>query len=282
MGSQVRITEHLLEEAAAGAAPGDAGWALPTADAIVPDIQVVGRSASILRLFSPAKTSVRAADLESVLGMQRSTAHRYLTSLLGAGFLERNEDGSYALGPLLVQVGTIALDSHQILDVADSFLRRLTSNVHETTVLSLWGGLGPVVAHVVEDLPSSVHIQVRVGTTLSADSAQGKVFLAFLKDRATIARAVAHLPIEVTERLEQELPRVRSSELGINTNVARGLRTIAAPVFDRRGRIHAAMGIVGTTSSISEDPQAGMTQALRQTAQDLSQQLGWQNGMAGL
>ena len=255
---------------------------LLAADGAVPDIQVVGRCAGILRLFSPARTSVRSSDLESSLGMQRTTAHRYLTSLSGAGFLERNEDGSYALGPLLARVGTIALDSRRVLDVADSFLRRLTSDVHETTVLSLWGGLGPVVAHVVEDMERPVHIQVRVGTPLPGDSAQGKVFLAFLQDRATLDRATAHLPAEMTGQLAKELERIRSSGLSVNTNVARGLRTIAAPVFDRRGRINAAMGVVGTTSSIPDDLDSGMTKALEQAARDLSRQLGWQGDAGAL
>lgn len=240
-----------------------------------PDIQVIGRCGNILRLFTPARTSLRAADLETILDMQRSTAHRYLTSLATSGFLEQTEDGSYALGPLMSQVGTIALDSQRVLDLADPFLRRLASDVHETAVLSVWGGLGPVVARVVEDMEKVVHIQVRIGTALPADSAQGKVFLAFLDDRDAVARALAHLPSSIAATIDEDVERVRTAGLSIGTTAARGVRTIAAPVLDRRNRLLAAMGVVGTISTIPDTTDSGLARALEDSARELSRQLGW-------
>lgn len=239
------------------------------------DIQVVGRCGEIFRLLSPARTSLRAGDLEAELGMQRSTAHRYLSSLAGVGFLERIDDGTYVPGPLLVQVGTIALDSRRVIDVADPYLRRLASEVHETTVLSLWGGLGPIVARVVEDMEKVIHIQVRIGTTLAADSAQGKIFLAFLDDRMTVSRALTHLPAPLARDLEDEFSQIRALALAVSTGIASGVRTIAAPVLDRRNRITATMGVVGTMNSVPEDLSSGLAQALAQAAHGLSQQLGW-------
>lgn len=239
------------------------------------DIQVVGRCGEIFRLLSPARTSLRAGDLEAELGMQRSTAHRYLSSLAGAGFLERTDDGTYGPGPLLLQVGTIALDSRRVIDVADPYLRRLASEVHETAVLSLWGGLGPIVARVVEDMEKVIHIQVRIGTTLAADSAQGKIFLAFLDDRLTVSRVLTHLPPPLVCDLEDEFNQIRARGRAVSTGVARGVRTIAVPVLDRRNRITATMGVVGTMNSIPEDLDSGMAQALAEAAHGLSQQLGW-------
>lgn len=207
--------------------------------------------------------------------MQRSTAHRYLTSLAASGLLEQVEDGSYVLGPLVTQVGTIALDSQRVLDIADPFLRQLSSDVHETTVLSLWGGLGPVVARVVEDMERVVHIQVRIGNALAADSAQGKIFLAFLDDRATVTRALAHLPTSMAASMGEDLERVRSAGLSIRTTDALGVRTIAAPVLDRRKRLHAAMAVVGTISTIPDTTDSGLAKALKESARELSRQLGW-------
>ena len=112
------------------------GFSTPT-----PPIQVIGRCEDIFRLFTPTRLTIRLSDLEQELGMQRSTAHRYLTSLGATGFLERVEEG-YAPGPLMTSVGTLALDSQRILDIADPYMRRLTSEIHETCVLSLWGGVG--------------------------------------------------------------------------------------------------------------------------------------------
>jgi len=242
---------------------------------LTPTIQVIGRCEEILRLFSPTRTTLRPSDLEVELGMQRSTAHRYLASMAASGFLDRMEDGSFGPGPLLVQVGTIALDSRRVLDLADPYLRRLSDAVKETCVLSLWGGHGPVVARVVEDLEKVVHVLVRIGATLDITSAQGRVFLAFLHDPSTVARVASRLEPERARELIDGLEQVRQDALAINATVVRGVRTIAAPILDRHGKIAAAMAVVGTMQTIPEDPQSGTVLALRETAGDLSRQLGW-------
>lgn len=242
---------------------------------LTPSIQVIGRCEEILRLFSPTRTTLRSSDLENELGMQRSTAHRYLASLASSGFLDRMEDGSFGPGPLLVQVGTIALDSRRVLDLADPYLRRLSAAVKETCVLSLWGGSGPVVARVVEDLEKVVHVLVRIGATLDITSAQGRVFLAFLHDPSTVARATARLEPTQAKALLEGLEQVRSDALAINATVVRGVRTVAAPILDRHGTIAAAMAVVGTMQTIPDDPHSGIALALRETADDLSRQLGW-------
>lgn len=242
---------------------------------LTPSIQVIGRCEEILRLFSPTRTTLRSSDLEAELGMQRSTAHRYLASMASSGFLDRTEDGSFGPGPLLVQVGTIALDSRRVLDLADPYLRRLSAAVKETCVLSLWGGGGPVVARVVEDLEKVVHVLVRIGATLDITSAQGRVFLAFLHDPNTVARVTARLERPQAQALVEGLEQVRRDALAINATVVRGVRTVAAPILDRHGTIAAAMAVVGTMQTIPEDPQSGIALALRETASDLSRQLGW-------
>jgi len=72
------------------------------------DIQVIARSAQLLRLFSTTQRSLRVSDVGPESGLQRTTVHRYLSSMANAGLLERDNDGGYRLGPLLVQLGTVA------------------------------------------------------------------------------------------------------------------------------------------------------------------------------
>jgi len=242
-----------------------------------PPIQVIGRCEEILRLFSPTRLTIRLNDLEQELGMQRSTAHRYLTSLGSTGFLERVDEG-YAPGPLMTSVGTIALDSQRVLDIADPHMRRLTSEIHETCVLSSWGGRGPVIVRVVEDMDKVVHVLVRIGATLDPNSAQSRVFLAFLHDDDLTQRVTARLPAPTRDDVIRSLPEVRDDRLCISATLVRGVRTVAAPILDRRERITAAIAVVGTMQSIPENPDSGIALAVKHAAEQLSEQLGWRRG----
>ena len=65
------------------------------ADAPKGDLQVVARVAAILRMFSPHRQTIRPADASEELGLQKSTAHRYLSSLENHGLLKRVDGTCY-------------------------------------------------------------------------------------------------------------------------------------------------------------------------------------------
>ena len=213
-------------------------------------IQVVSRVAGILRLLAQGRRELRVADVASELGLRRSTAHRYLASLAAAGLLAR-EDGAavYSAGPLMVQFSAATLGGSRVLELAGPYMKRLVDEAHETVVLSLWGGHGPVVARVEEDSTRLVHIAVRVGSALPSDSAQAQVF------RGELAR----------------------SGVAVNSRVIEGVRAVAAPVYDERGQVVATLAFVGTIATIPEAADSGHARALRETALELSARLGWRH-----
>ncbi len=238
------------------------------------DIQVIARAAHVLRLFSATQRSMRVADASTELGLQRTTTHRYLTSLSNAGFLERDRDGSYGLGPLLVQLGTVALRGLRVLEVAGPYLQQLADDADETAVLAVWGGLGSVVARVHEPVDRLVNISVRVGSALPLEAAQTQVFLAFLADASIERRLLAQLPDPRRREIRDQVQAVRRDGYMVSSQVVQGIRAIAAPVFDGHGAICATVAVIGTVSSISDQAQSGLVLALLRTAERLSRVLG--------
>lgn len=213
-------------------------------------IQVVSRVAEILRLLAQGRRELRVADVAAELGLRRSTAHRYLASLAAAGLLARDEQAAvYSAGPLMVQFSAATLGGSRVLELAGPYMKRLVDEAHETVVLSLWGGHGPVVARVEEDSTRLVHIAVRVGSALPQDSAQAQVF------RGELTRA----------------------GVAVNSRVIEGVRAVAAPVYDERSQVVATLAFVGTTATIPEAPDSGHARALRETALELSARLGWRH-----
>lgn len=239
------------------------------------DIQVIGRCGHLLRLFSTTQASLRVADVEAALGLQRTTAHRYLTSMANAGFLEREDDGSFALGPLLVQLGTVALRGQRVLELAGPYMQQLADDADATVVLSLWGGLGAVVARMCEASDRLVNISIRVGSPLPLEAAQTRVFLAFLGDPMVEQRLLAQLPDARRREITEQLEDVRREGYIVSDEVVRGIRAIAAPVIDGHGEVCATLAIICMVGGMPERPPSRLVVALMRTAERLSRQLGY-------
>lgn len=234
------------------------------------EIQVIRRCAQVLRLFTRPGASVTAAAVAAELRLQRSTVHRYLSSLERAGLVERQVDGTYTIGALIVQLGAAGLGGQPVLDVAGPYMRQLSEEARETVVMSVWQGSHPVVARVHEFSDRLVQMSVRVGSALPLDSAQAQVFLAYM-DRSTVSAVVgAGRNGEGASARE----RIRAQGFAVNTRGIEGTRTVAVPVFHQDHEVCATLAYVGTISAISAEPDSPMALALIDTATQISTQLG--------
>jgi DNA-binding IclR family transcriptional regulator len=236
-------------------------------------IQVIERLARVLELFAVSRRQMKVRDLAAALHLRRSTAHRYLASLARAGFLRSEGEGSYALGPLLIQLGAAAVGGVQIVEIAEKYLFNLAEEAQETAVLSLWSSHCPVVVRVREPQAKLVQLHIRLGAMLPLDSAQGHLYMAFLPDRQEVQRLLAQFPESQRREMERGIADARRHGVFVNSRVAEGIRAVAAPVFDHE-LIAGTIAFVGTLSSIPADLDSGLAQALKHAAAKLSQDLG--------
>jgi DNA-binding IclR family transcriptional regulator len=221
-----------------------------------PANQSVQRAARMLGVFSVDEPELTLGELTARLGMTKATAHRYTTALRGAGLL-RYSGGKYTLGPRIVELAAAALAGLGVIRIADPYLRQLMNETSQTTVLSVWDGEAPVVVRAVENAERLVRIVVAAGSRLPEDSAQGKVFRAFLAGEQ-----------------DPELEDVRRTRMAANASVVEGVTALAAPVFQGE-EIGATLAIVGTSAAIETAAESKMAQALRRCAESLSVELGF-------
>lgn len=236
-------------------------------------IQVIERLARVLEVFAGSGRQMKVRELAAALRLRRSTAHRYLASLARAGFLRSEGEGSYALGPLLIQLGAAAVSGVHIVELAEKYLSRLAEEAQETAVLSLWSGNSPVVVRVREPHGKLVQLHIRLGAMLPLDSAQGHLYLAFQPDRQRVEQLLAQFPESQRREMERGMADARRQGVFVNSRVAEGIRAVAAPVFDHE-LIAGTIAFVGTLSSVPADPDSGLAQALKNAAQQLSRDLG--------
>jgi len=233
-----------------------------------PSIQSVERAANMLGFFTVSRPRLSLSELTARLGMSKATAHRYAMALRQVNLLRYDaSSGEYALGPQVLVLAAAARAGLSIISAAEPLMRDLVRQVNETVVLSIWDGEAPVVVHVDDATDRVIRISVEVGSRLERfGSAQGRVFCAFLPEPA-----VPGLSDELTRsnKLKDELQKIRANGVGFNVSERYGVRTVATPVFSD-GQIIAVMGLVSTTVSLPGSRTSPVTKALLATAARLT------------
>lgn len=233
-------------------------------------IQSIDRAGQILSLFDQDTLNLSVAIVSERLGLNRTTAHRYLQSLQSSGFLDKTN----APGPILDQLAAFISGRRKVLTMAPPIMRELSDRTGLTVVMSLLGRTGPVVA-LVEDAPTgTILVTVRVGTVLAAKSAQSRALIAFQTDSTAVARHLAEMP-EVEARAEQAaLAKVRRERIAWADLGNLGLAAVAAPIFGSRD-VQAAMALIGTSKMLpADDRSVELVGALHEAAESLSRLVG--------
>lgn len=236
------------------------------------DIQAVDRVGMILALFGPHREAVTSSEAADLIGLNRTTTYRYLTSLVNANVLALREDRTYVPGPTLVQLGAFALGRRDILKVAPGPMETLARETDITAVLSLWGAGTPVVAHVEEPPHREIVVSVRVGMQLSLSAAQTGIFHGFMGEAPSVVRAARDLSEVEREQVQSAVQTI--IERGYAAQVsARGIAVLAVPVWDANG-LAASLALLSTRDVLDVTVDGPELKALRRTADVLSAVLG--------
>jgi len=251
------MTDHALDT-------DDLGAALPDVDRGV--IQSIERAAMVLALFDQHTRTLTPAFVSERLGLNRTTAHRYLQSLQASGFLSP----SYGPGPLVDQLSSLVSARQQILTMAPTVMRHLADRSGLTSVLSFLGRSGAVVSIVEEANAGTIVLTVRVGTVLELKAAQSRVLLAFQSDPNVVSRMHASLTGVEARQEQAELALARRNRVAWADLGRVGLASVAVPVFGSQD-VQAAMAVLGTTTMLPPgDLNSDQVDMLKQAADQLS------------
>lgn len=227
-------------------------------------IQAIGRAADVLALLDQDTPRLSAPLVAERLGLNRTTAYRYLQSLQQAGFLSVTAGP----GPLLDQLSALVSVRQRVIALAPSIMRQLSDSTGLTSVLSFPGRDGAVVTLVEEPQQTTILLTIRVGTVLEAKSAQTRVLLAFQSDPRAITRAHAMLPPDQAARERQALADVRRHRVAWADLGRAGLASVAVPVLATYD-VQAAMALIGTTAMLNPSGSPERVSALQEAASTL-------------
>jgi DNA-binding IclR family transcriptional regulator len=244
-------------------------------------VPAVDRAVRLLGLLEAGPRGMTISQLARELGINKGTMRDLLETLRAHGLLERDEERKhYRLGPRLARLGMAALGQLDLARVAHAYLIDLAHLIGGAVLLVVRDGDRATIVEKADAGQVAVEVSATVGRRIPlAAGACGKVFLSAV-DSAEVERHLANLrPTARTIRdralYARELESVR--QLGYATDdeeYLTGVRATAAPVYDARGRVVAAVLVVGLTGSLPVDDLAATGEATAATARAISTALG--------
>ena len=215
-------------------------------------VEALAKGLRLLSLFTEQRPTWRVTDLAEAAGLPMPTAYRVVQTLTAEGYLDHLPNGDYRPGVRVLTLGTAALRSLDLVELATPRLQQLAARTGETVNLAVLNG--DRVLYLVRLRNSDlVTANIQVGSTLPAvHTSIGKLLLAYLDESDLHARVTEesfpaqHGPnAKVSlDELKDELARIREQGWATqDEELAYGLRSVAGPITGPGGTVVAGVNL---------------------------------------
>jgi DNA-binding IclR family transcriptional regulator len=236
----------------------------------------------VLEVVAEASQPISLTEVADRVDADKSTAYRMLTTLIDAGYVVRDETSKrYRLSYKVVSLSRNLMAENEICQLSHQILERVSSVTRETVHLCVLDGHQTVLVQKVKGT-QLVAVDFQIGDrSLLHCTSIGKAVLAFQDTRFIEEVIAAGLP-KLTSRtisdpasLRKELHRVRSQGYAIDDReFSDSMRCIAAPLFERDGRVREGISISGPESRFTLDKLEELKGPLLEASWELSGHLG--------
>jgi len=215
-------------------------------------VEALAKGLRILALFSERQPTWRVSDMADEVMMPLPTVYRVVMTLCAEGYLEHLPNGDYRPGVKVLTLGTAALRSLDLVEVATPRLQALAAASGETVNMAVLSG--DRVLYLVRLRNSDlVTANIQVGSTLAAvHTSIGKLLLAQLDEEELLGCIdETSFPSNHGPNAKETLAELRT-ELGVirmqgwamqDEELAYGLRSVSAPIRDATGSVVAGANL---------------------------------------
>lgn len=226
------------------------------------------------------------SELSRPLQLNKSTCFNILKSLARHGLVAYDEGTKkYGLGSGLIELGGAASTATSRATVARPFLQDLFDELKLTCLLGQRFQDQVIIVDRVEAL-DPFRITIPVGQALPVgQGALGRCFLAYLPEadldhlwsHGALEQADSHRGEPVAQILKA-LGKVRHQGFAESFGeIAKGVNAVAAPIFDHRGHVTLALGVIGFASLLPPRRLAHCGRKLREVSGLISRIMGAQS-----
>ena len=232
-----------------------------------------GKGLMVIKALAAARQGMTLSEVAEATGTTRASARRYLLTLIALGYAE-NIQKRFELTPLVMELSGPRFDTGLTWQIARPRMEKLVREIGESCTAAI-RDVDEVVctAHVEADRRLAFRLPVGARLPLIT-TALGRAILSDISDdcvREVVALAPparhTHFSITDPELLVEEVRKVRETGYSIvDQELELGLRSIAVPVRNARGRVFAALNISTDSARVElramvEDYLAPLTEA---------------------
>ena len=245
----------------------------------------VERALSIMEMVASSKNGLSNSDLSRRLDIPKSSASYILRVLERREYLRRDTEAKYRLGMKVMDLTGGAIPGLDVREAAKPFLEEFLQKCRlpEAHVAVLDNGRA-VYVEKVEGEKSFIKLDIWVGHRLPVHTtAIGKILVSFLPENEILDILNLHGMVQKTrrtitepEKFLREAARVRKYGFAVDDEEnSDGVRCLAAPIFDSRGSVVAALGTSSILQHIDEPNLPKIVALLTDAAAKVSREIGY-------
>lgn len=221
-------------------------------------LSTIATAFDILEYLSDARQAP-PSEISDELNVPLSTAHSYLSTLEGLGYLV-NEAGVYSISASILAIGERSRRNIDLYTVGKSVVDNLAAAIEEQVTLSIIENEKPIVIYNINK-NENMTLRMHPGMVLPYHATvSGKLVLAFTSVKTDdLVSLEGYTPHTITERdeLEEQIVAARERKVTFAYQEFKPkLMAIGVPIFHER-HLHGALSAVGplkqmTRSSVQE------------------------------
>jgi IclR family acetate operon transcriptional repressor len=249
----------------------------------------VAKAMSIVEILAAkADVGVGLSELSALIGMPKSSTHRYMATLQSVGLAERTGVDRFRLGTRLIELAGSFLANSDLGSESQATLHELADMTGETIHLAVPSGTDVVYIAKIESkhaLGMASHIGARLPMYCTS---LGKAILAFsppvLLQAILAERPEARTSHTITspKALREELVTVRSQGFALdNEENEAGICCVGAPIIDYTGNAIAAISISGPSERMNRAHTLELGPLLWESTQRVSRRRGYSGQFPG-
>jgi DNA-binding IclR family transcriptional regulator len=238
------------------------------------------RALTLLQMFRDDHLELSATEVAEHLGVARSTAYRYLQTLVQSQFLSEDGRGGFRLGMKILELARLTRRGYGLAQIGVPAMRELAHEFHQTVLLTKQMGNAIICLEREESPEQYVRLSYERGTVMSLNAgASALVLLAWLPEAqvrdllATVSlKQFTSSTLTDPDAIVERLRTIRTDGYALTSGeVDEAAMGIAAPIFRPDGGVLAAISVVLIESRVLKKEIARIVDGVVQSAANLTQ-----------
>lgn len=256
------------------------------ADASRYSIEVVAEAMTLVQAFTAPPYRFTLTELSVLTGLSKNKTFRLLHTLVQSGMVRQEGDTKrYSLGMPVLRLASALQAGDELLLAARDTLDWVQDTVDERVNLGTFDGEDHALCIDTRESSRRIQISARIGARFPLHAgAIPKVLLAFSGDAAIAAylernpapQVFTSSTVRSGDELKEELGAIRRTGISVSDgDMDEGVCAIAAPVFDRHGKIVAGLSVAVPSARFAPDDRERLQGVVVEAGERISRNLGF-------